>query len=74
MTTGGKMQTLSMYRVLLRVRMLYYLKSEVLGEAASQALEGVSARYCVFQPTFFSTFKRYLCEISMIYLKSAFIM
>ncbi|XP_062853633.1 chromodomain-helicase-DNA-binding protein 6 [Trichomycterus rosablanca] len=30
-------------KVLLRVRMLYYLKAEVLGEAASQALEGVSA-------------------------------
>ncbi|KAI4878901.1 hypothetical protein NFI96_021724 [Prochilodus magdalenae] len=28
-------------QVLLRVRMLYYLKAEVLGEAASQALEGV---------------------------------
>ncbi|XP_072237540.1 chromodomain-helicase-DNA-binding protein 6 isoform X2 [Leuresthes tenuis] len=30
-------------KVLLRVRMLYYLKVEVLGEAASQALEGVAA-------------------------------
>ncbi|MCJ8729281.1 hypothetical protein PDJAM_G00104320 [Pangasius djambal] len=30
-------------KVLLRVRMLYYLKAEVLGEAANQALEGVSA-------------------------------
>ncbi|KAG7326696.1 hypothetical protein KOW79_010097 [Hemibagrus wyckioides] len=30
-------------KVLLRVRMLYYLKAEVLGEAASQALEEVSA-------------------------------
>ncbi|XP_069035741.1 chromodomain-helicase-DNA-binding protein 6 isoform X2 [Lepisosteus oculatus] len=28
-------------KVLLRVRMLYYLKAEVLGEAADQALEGV---------------------------------
>lgn len=32
-------------RVLLRVRMLYYLKVEVLGEAANQALEGTAARY-----------------------------
>ncbi|XP_042563774.1 chromodomain-helicase-DNA-binding protein 6 isoform X2 [Clupea harengus] len=30
-------------KVLLRVRMLYYLKAEVLGEAAAQALEGVPA-------------------------------
>ncbi|KAF7711359.1 hypothetical protein HF521_000370 [Silurus meridionalis] len=30
-------------KVLLRVRMLYYLKAEILGEAASQALEEVSA-------------------------------
>uniref|UniRef100_A0AAR2KXX3 DNA helicase n=1 Tax=Pygocentrus nattereri TaxID=42514 RepID=A0AAR2KXX3_PYGNA len=30
-------------KVLLRVRMLYYLKAEVLGEAATQALEGVPA-------------------------------
>lgn len=35
----------SLHRVLLRVRMLYYLKVEVLGEAATQALEGVPARY-----------------------------
>uniref|UniRef100_A0A6I8QY64 Chromodomain helicase DNA binding protein 6 n=1 Tax=Xenopus tropicalis TaxID=8364 RepID=A0A6I8QY64_XENTR len=31
-------------KVLLRVRMLYYLKAEVLGEAASRALEGENAR------------------------------
>nr|XP_033818823.1 chromodomain-helicase-DNA-binding protein 6 isoform X1 [Geotrypetes seraphini]XP_033818824.1 chromodomain-helicase-DNA-binding protein 6 isoform X1 [Geotrypetes seraphini] len=31
-------------KVLLRVRMLYYLKAEVLGEAADKALEGASAR------------------------------
>ncbi|XP_029470707.1 chromodomain-helicase-DNA-binding protein 6 isoform X2 [Rhinatrema bivittatum] len=31
-------------KVLLRVRMLYYLKAEVLGEAADKALEGTSAR------------------------------
>lgn len=37
--------TLSLLRVLLRVRMLYYLKVEVLGEAANQALEGIPARY-----------------------------
>ncbi|XP_051986264.1 chromodomain-helicase-DNA-binding protein 6-like [Xyrauchen texanus] len=30
-------------KVLLRVRMLYYLKVEVLGEAATQALEGIPA-------------------------------
>ncbi|XP_062400632.1 chromodomain-helicase-DNA-binding protein 6 isoform X4 [Sardina pilchardus] len=30
-------------KVLLRVRMLYYLKAEVLGEAATQALESISA-------------------------------
>lgn len=36
---------LLLHRVLLRVRMLYYLKVEVLGEAASQALEGIPARY-----------------------------
>ncbi|TSZ40535.1 Chromodomain-helicase-DNA-binding protein 6 [Bagarius yarrelli] len=30
-------------KVLLRVRMLYYLKAEVLGDAAGQALEGVPA-------------------------------
>ena len=35
----------SLLRVLLRVRMLYYLKVEVLGEAANQALEGIPARY-----------------------------
>jgi len=34
-----------MNRVLLRVRMLYYLKVEVLGEAANQALEEIPARY-----------------------------
>lgn len=35
----------SLRRVLLRVRMLYYLKVEVLGEAANQALEeGIPAR------------------------------
>lgn len=34
-----------LHRVLLRVRMLYYLKVEVLGEAANQALEGIPARY-----------------------------
>uniref|UniRef100_A0A669C255 Chromodomain helicase DNA binding protein 6 n=1 Tax=Oreochromis niloticus TaxID=8128 RepID=A0A669C255_ORENI len=37
-------------KVLLRVRMLYYLKVEVLGEAATQALEGVPARYDVPLP------------------------
>ncbi|PIO30837.1 hypothetical protein AB205_0157390, partial [Aquarana catesbeiana] len=31
-------------KVLLRVRMLYYLKAEVLGDAATKALEGVNAR------------------------------
>ncbi|KAG8446283.1 hypothetical protein GDO86_013931 [Hymenochirus boettgeri] len=31
-------------KVLLRVRMLYYLKAEVLGEAASKALEGMNAK------------------------------
>lgn len=31
-------------RVLLRVRMLYYLKAEVLGEAADKAFEGTPAR------------------------------
>uniref|UniRef100_A0A6Q2X7V5 DNA helicase n=1 Tax=Esox lucius TaxID=8010 RepID=A0A6Q2X7V5_ESOLU len=30
-------------KVLLRVRMLYYLKAEVLGEAAAQSLEGITA-------------------------------
>ncbi|CDR05925.1 unnamed protein product [Oncorhynchus mykiss] len=34
-------------KVLLRVRMLYYLKAEVLGEAAAQFLEGIPARYKV---------------------------
>uniref|UniRef100_A0A3P8NWU5 DNA helicase n=1 Tax=Astatotilapia calliptera TaxID=8154 RepID=A0A3P8NWU5_ASTCA len=37
-------------KVLLRVRMLYYLKVEVLGEAATQGLEGVPARYDVPLP------------------------
>ena len=32
-------------RVLLRERMLYYLKVGVLGETATQALEGIPARY-----------------------------
>ncbi|CAB1314478.1 unnamed protein product [Coregonus sp. 'balchen'] len=32
-------------KVLLRVRMLYYLKAEVLGETAAQSLEGIPARY-----------------------------
>lgn len=36
---------LSLGRVLLRVRMLYYLKAEVLGEAAVKAFEGTPARY-----------------------------
>lgn len=31
-------------RVLLRVRMLYYLKAEVLGEAADKAFDGTPAR------------------------------
>ncbi|KAG8565211.1 hypothetical protein GDO81_012761 [Engystomops pustulosus] len=31
-------------KVLLRVRMLYYLKAEVLGDAAAKALEGVNSR------------------------------
>lgn len=34
-----------LHRVLLRVRMLYYLKVEVLGDATSEGLEGISARY-----------------------------
>lgn len=33
-----------LHRVLLRVRMLYYLKVEVLGDAAGEAQEGISAR------------------------------
>lgn len=49
-------QTPSLYlfllRVLLRVRMLYYLKVEVLGEAANQALEGVPARYAACSSRF----------------------
>lgn len=32
------------HRVLLRVRMLYYLKAEILGEAADKAFEGTPAR------------------------------
>uniref|UniRef100_A0A8C6Y6D7 Chromodomain helicase DNA binding protein 6 n=1 Tax=Naja naja TaxID=35670 RepID=A0A8C6Y6D7_NAJNA len=32
-------------KVLLRVRMLYYLKAEVLGEAADKAFEGIPAKY-----------------------------
>ncbi|KAM7150820.1 chromodomain-helicase-DNA-binding protein 6 [Macrochelys suwanniensis] len=35
---------LSLGRVLLRVRMLYYLKAEVLGEVADKAFEGTPAR------------------------------
>lgn len=42
---SAALDCLFLHRVLLRVRMLYYLKVEVLGEAASEALEGVSARY-----------------------------
>lgn len=41
-----------MTRVLLRVRMLYYLKVEVLGEAANQALEGIPARYYMAHSSF----------------------
>uniref|UniRef100_A0A4W5NA66 Uncharacterized protein n=1 Tax=Hucho hucho TaxID=62062 RepID=A0A4W5NA66_9TELE len=37
-------------KVLLRVRMLYYLKAEVLGETAAQSLEGIPARYRVALP------------------------
>lgn len=37
--------TFTFGRVLLRVRMLYYLKAEVLGEAADKAFEGISAKY-----------------------------
>lgn len=77
MTTDGKIQTktMSVYRVLLRVRMLYYLKAEVLGEAANQALEGVSSRYRVCQPMF-STLKKIikivkqLCKLSVVHQKS----
>lgn len=43
---------LSVARVLLRVRMLYYLKVEVLGEAANQAQEGVPARYAADKPLY----------------------
>lgn len=35
---------LSLRRVLLRVRMLYYLKAEILGEAADKAFEGTPSR------------------------------
>lgn len=35
---------LTSHRVLLRVRMLYYLKAEILGEAADKAFEGTPAR------------------------------
>lgn len=33
------------FRVLLRVRMLYYLKQEVIGEHADSVLRGADARY-----------------------------
>lgn len=35
---------LSLCRVLLRVRMLYYLKQEVIGSQAQQVLDGVDSR------------------------------
>lgn len=38
--TGG----LSLCRVLLRVRMLYYLKQEVIGSQAQTVLDGVDSR------------------------------
>lgn len=34
----------SLYRVLLRVRMLYYLKQEVIGSQAQQVLDGADSR------------------------------
>lgn len=36
---------LSSFRVLLRVRMLYYLKQEVIGEHADSVLKGADIRY-----------------------------
>ena len=35
----------SSFRVLLRVRMLYYLKQEVIGEHADSVLKGADIRY-----------------------------
>lgn len=35
---------LSLFRVLLRVRMLYYLKQEVIGEHADSVLKGADIR------------------------------
>lgn len=40
-----KNKTLLFCRVLLRVRMLYYLKQEVIGEHADSVLKGADIRY-----------------------------
>lgn len=48
-TVCVRVQTLSPlfshFRVLLRVRMLYYLKQEVIGEHADSVLKGADIRY-----------------------------
>lgn len=68
-------KAMSMCRVLLRVRMLYYLKAEVLGEAASQALEEVSARYGVCQSTFsYKNNKCLFCFLILYYFYNMFFM
>lgn len=41
---------ISHFRVLLRVRMLYYLKQEVIGEHADSVLKGADIRYLI-QPS-----------------------
>lgn len=43
-------------RVLLRVRMLYYLKQEVIGEHADSVLKGADIKYVVHQAKFIHTF------------------
>jgi len=35
------------YRVLLRVRLLYYLKQEVVGQQADKIFSGAPARYAI---------------------------
>ena len=43
------------FRVLLRVRLLYYLKQEVIGEVVEQIEQGVHVRW-VYTPTFLTSY------------------
>lgn len=44
----------SLFRVLLRVRMLYYIKHEIIGDYVQQIQDGIPIRYRIFLPFFHS--------------------